>query len=147
MMKNIEKTVVLIEDNYIESKLVSNVIYKLFTNVRLLIYDNSKTALSNILELVSTKRNKIDLIIIDIKMPDISGLDVLRQFRQYKIYCPIIMMSTSDETKDINQSYAYGANGYVIKSVDFEQFKYNIQIMLEYWLDINQPYNEGNNYV
>ncbi|NOT54707.1 MAG: response regulator [Deltaproteobacteria bacterium] len=81
------------------------------------------------------------LILLDIKMPKVDGLEVLRQIKQDEQLkmIPVVMMTSSQEEKDIIESYRLGVNAYVLKPVDFEQFIKAVQSLGLFWLVLNQP--------
>jgi len=79
------------------------------------------------------------LILLDIRLPKIDGLDVLKQLKsdiQFKSI-PIIMLTTSDRDEEIAESYAGGANSYVVKPVEFEDFAKKVKQLRLYWTIIN----------
>jgi CheY-like chemotaxis protein len=81
------------------------------------------------------------VILLDINLPKINGLEVLRQLKTLPVsQCiPVIMLTTSAEDRDIQTAYALGANSYIVKPVDFEKFiEVAAQIDL-YWNVINMP--------
>lgn len=80
------------------------------------------------------------LILLDLKLPKVSGMDVLRAIKsdvQTKDI-PIIVLSSSKEDSDIRRCYDLGANSYVVKPVDFEQFTETVQRIGTYWLETNE---------
>jgi CheY-like chemotaxis protein len=81
------------------------------------------------------------LILLDLKLPKVSGLEVLRKLKScdHTRHIPIIALSSSQEHGDIKASYALGANSYVVKPVDFEQFTRTVKQIGSYWLTMNQP--------
>ncbi len=86
------------------------------------------------------------LILLDLKLPCESGLDVLRLLRQHPTSrrIPVVVMSCSTEQADIAASYALGANSYIRKPVDFVEFAGAVQRIGGYWLELNQvPDGEG----
>ena len=86
------------------------------------------------------------LILLDLKMPNASGLDVLREIRKKKPARPIsvVVMSCSTEQADIASSYELGANSYIRKPVDFMEFAKAVELIGRYWLSLNQsPCAEG----
>jgi CheY-like chemotaxis protein len=86
------------------------------------------------------------LILLDLKLPRVSGLEVLRQLRQNPIGqpIPVVVMSCSTEQADIAASYHLGANSYIRKPVDFVEFAGAVELIGSYWLVLNQlPASEG----
>ena len=80
------------------------------------------------------------IILLDIKMPKMDGLEVLKRIRcepKFKSI-PVIMVTSSREEKDLVESYNLGANSYVVKSVDIAQFKDAIKVLGQYWIVVNQ---------
>ena len=81
------------------------------------------------------------IILLDIKMPKMDGLEVLKHIRcepKFKSI-PVIMVTSSREEKDLVESYNLGANSYVVKSVDIAQFNDAIKVLGQYWIVVNQP--------
>ena len=80
------------------------------------------------------------LILLDIKLPKIDGLEVLRRVRAEKRTqsLPIVLLSSSNERKDVIEGYKGGANSYVRKPIDFAQFIEAIQQLGFYWLALNE---------
>ena len=82
-----------------------------------------------------------ELILLDLKMPKVDGLEVLRQVRaneKLKLI-PVIVLTTSSEQQDIIQSYELGVNAFVVKPVDFEQFVEAVREIGLFWAVLNQP--------
>lgn len=81
------------------------------------------------------------LILLDINLPKISGLEVLRRIRtdDRTRHLPVVVLSTSSEDRDIVESYNLGANSYVRKPVVFNEFVDAVRVLGLYWLLVNQP--------
>ena len=78
----------------------------------------------------------LKVILLDLKLPKISGLEVLRRVRSNPRtkHIPVIMMTSSHEQKDVLESYELGVNSYVVKSVNFEHFATAVVDLGRYWL-------------
>jgi len=81
------------------------------------------------------------VILLDIKMPRMNGIEVLRYIRKDPLLklIPVIMVTSSREEKDLVESYKLGANSYVVKPIDIAQFIEAIKVLGVYWAVINQP--------
>ena len=81
------------------------------------------------------------LILLDLKLPRIDGLEVLRRIRadSRTRRIPVVILSSSGEQTDIAAGYDLGANSYIRKPVDFHQFAETIRQLGLYWLAINEP--------
>jgi len=79
------------------------------------------------------------LILLDIKLPKVDGIEVLRRIKaDPKLKSiPVVMLTTSESEKEIEESYRCGANSYIVKPMDFEQFVRMIKELKLYWLVIN----------
>jgi len=80
------------------------------------------------------------IILLDLKLPKISGLEVLREIKsneKTKII-PVIVMTSSNEEKDIIESYKLGVNSYIVKPVDFDKFVESVKGLGLYWLLLNK---------
>jgi two-component system response regulator len=81
------------------------------------------------------------LVLLDLKLPKLDGVDVLRQIKANAatVSVPVVVLTSSRQDRDIKQCYALGANSYVVKPVAFEQFAEAIQHVGRYWLRFNEP--------
>lgn len=79
-------------------------------------------------------------VLLDMKLPRLSGLDVLRTIRSNPItsLIPVVMLTSSSEQSDMVACYQSGANGFVRKPVDFGEFTEKLNRLQAYWLDVNE---------
>jgi two-component system response regulator len=85
------------------------------------------------------------LILLDIKLPKIDGLEVLRRIRgdNRTRSLPVVVLTTSNEERDIVASYRLGANSFVRKPVSFDEFVRAVKVLGVYWLLVNEPAPAG----
>lgn len=88
------------------------------------------------------------LVLLDLKLPRVDGFEVLRQIRQHPAtrLLPVVVLTSSAQERDLVQTYSIGANSYIVKPVDFEQFMVAAQQIGMYWLMLNRnpPELNGN---
>ena len=81
------------------------------------------------------------VVLLDLKLPKVSGLDVLRAIKSDDHFktIPVVIITSSTEDPDMRAAYALGANGYVIKPVQFDSFMEAMSHLGIYWLLVNHP--------
>lgn len=79
------------------------------------------------------------VVLLDLRLPRLDGLEVLRQLRsdERTRFLPVVVLTSSDEEKDIVESYRIGSNSYIRKPVHFDQFSEAIRQLGLYWLVLN----------
>ena len=81
-----------------------------------------------------------DLVLLDLKLPKVGGLEILQRMRRDERTksVPIVILTSSDEERDIMMSYNLGANSYIRKPVDYAQFIETVKLLGQYWLTANR---------
>lgn len=81
------------------------------------------------------------MVLLDLKLPKIDGLEVLRRLRaDPRTHTqPVVILTTSNEYRDLHTSYALHANSYIRKPVDFNEFTQMLGEVAHYWLSLNEP--------
>ena len=85
------------------------------------------------------KLSQIGLIILDLNLPKVNGMDILKILKKNSRYCsiPVIILSTSSDQDTISEAYRNGANGYVTKPISYDEFVDKIRLLKRYWSDTN----------
>jgi len=80
------------------------------------------------------------VILLDLKLPKVDGLEVLRRLRadERTRLLPVVILTSSGEQQDMLDGYGYGANSYVRKPINFEQFVLAVEQLKLYWLRLNE---------
>ena len=82
----------------------------------------------------------LKLILLDLKLPKVDGLEVLHRIKSDKATrrVPVVIMTTSNEARDICDAYDLGANGYLVKPMNFDQLLSALSTVVTFWLDLNR---------
>lgn len=130
-MKNVKLKVLLIEDDTIEVMKLKRAIVKLELEHELIEAKNGEEAL-NIL-----KKDQIipDVIFLDLNMPKINGLEFLKILKEDEVlrYIPTVILTTSNNRRDVLSCYSIGVAGYIIKPLKYEDYVNKIKVTLDYW--------------
>lgn len=139
---NIE--IILVEDSLEDANLIMRSLKKHNLGNSIIHLKDGAEALNFIFaegEYTSRKiEDKPKLILLDLKMPKVDGLEVLRALKAdpRTKTIPIVIMTSSHEDRDLIESYELGVNSYVVKPVSFENFAQAVAELGMYWLMVNQ---------
>ncbi len=88
----------------------------------------------------NTGNQKPRMILLDLNLPKIGGLEILRRIKSSETTCmiPVVVLTSSAEERDIIDSYKLGVNSYIVKPVNFESFSKAIEELKLYWMVLNQ---------
>jgi len=137
--------ILLVEDNPNDEELTLHAFRKYHLTNRMQVVRDGEEALDFIFARGAFSNRNIQngpkVVLLDIKLPKVDGLEVLRQIKEdertRKI--PVVLLTSSREERDILAGYTNGANSYIVKPVDFEQFTESVRTLGMYWLLLNKP--------
>jgi len=129
--------ILLVEDNPDDVELARRAFRKINVTEEIAVASDGAAALAYMMDAESMP----SLVLLDLQLPKVHGLDVLRRLRAEKRTrrVPIVMLTSSREERDIQTSYDLGANSFIHKPVDFSQFLDTAKTLIHYWLRTNEP--------
>ena len=142
---NEKKTILLVEDNQDDEALVLRVLRKNNLANEIVIAHDGVEALDYLFGTGAYAGRDLShtpqVVLLDLKLPKIDGLEVLRRVRQNPRtrLQPMVILSSSKEEDDRIKGYALGVNSYIRKPVDFDQFTEAVRQLGLYWLLLNEP--------
>jgi two-component system response regulator len=142
------KTILLVEDNPDDVLLTKRAFEKSHVLNSVVVAEDGEQALEFLFGLGENKDNPLipELILLDLKMPKVGGLEVLERLQQDPVLSliPVVVLTTSTEEEDLVKSYKYGANSFIRKPVDFNQFVAAVKQLELYWMVLNKGPHNGN---
>jgi len=135
--------ILLVEDNDDDVELTRRAFRKINLDNELVVARDGQEALDYVYctgTHASREPTMPEVILLDLKLPKIDGLDVLRRLRQdpRSKLVPVVVLTSSTQDRDIVESYELGANSYVQKPVDFGEFLEATRQLGMYWLVLNR---------
>lgn len=138
------KTILLVEDNPDDIDLLLHALKKNNIKNEVEIVNDGAEAL----DFLFGRRNYADrdlnhmptIILLDLNLPKIDGLEVLRKLRKNDLtkFLPVVILTSSKDEHDLSMGYHLGANSYIQKPVDFNQFSEAVSTLGRYWLSLNE---------
>jgi two-component system response regulator len=139
-----EKAILLVEDNPNDVKLTLHALKKNNIANQVIVAEDGVEALEYLFgEGAYADRDVTQLpslVLLDLKLPRLDGLDVLKRLRadERTKLLPIVILTSSREEQDLIAGYSLGANSYVRKPIDFDQFTEAVRQLGLYWLVLNE---------
>ena len=129
--------IVLVEDNPDDQTLTLRALKKQNIASEIVVLNDGVEALEYLLDL---EKPLPHLLLLDLKLPKLDGLELLRRLRSEPRtqLLPVVVLTSSDEDRDVIEGYRLGANSYIRKPVDFNQFSEAVRQLGLYWLVLNQ---------
>ena len=137
------KTILLVEDNSDDVELTLEVFEELNLGNKIIVVRDGAKALDYLFGegvYADTRPVLPQVMLLDLKLPKVDGLEVLRRVRasERTRRLPVVILTSSKEETDLTRSYDLGANSYIRKPVDFEQFTLAVRQLGMYWLLLNE---------
>ena len=139
-----QKKILFIEDNVNDIELTLTALQEYGLANEVIVVNNGEEALDylrNQGRFASRPRGLPVVVLLDVKLPKLNGLEVLKKIKsdpELKVI-PVVMLSSSRETTDVDTSYSLGASAYVVKPMDFLEFVATIKQLGLFWVIINEP--------
>lgn len=135
-----EVEILLVEDNIQDAELTIHALKKHNLSNRLVWVKDGIEALNLVLGKENNDIPHPKVILLDLKLPKMDGIEVLRQLKsdERTKYIPVVILTSSSEQPDIAECYKLGVNSYIVKPVKFEKFFEAVANMGMYWLLLNQ---------
>ena len=130
--------IVLVEDNPDDQTLTLRALKKQNIVNEIIVLNDGVEALEFLLD---PEKPLPHLLLLDLKLPKLDGLQLLRRLRSEPRtqLLPVVVLTSSDEDRDVIEGYRLGANSYIRKPVDFEEFSEAVRQLGIYWLGLNEP--------
>ena len=143
------KSILLVEDDFQDVQLMLAALEQHHLAERVFVVHDGAEALDYLYyrgQFEHRTRSCPVLVLLDLKMPKLSGLEVLKIIKADELLkgIPVVVLSSSRETTDLNECYRHGVNGYVVKAVDYQGFMTSVRQIGAFWGKLNEP-PPGNN--
>ena len=136
------KDILLVEDNEDDAELAIHALTKYYAANNIHHVKDGVEALDYLF--TGAHSAEIRFILLDVKLPRLNGIEVLERLRsdERTRFVPIVMFSSSQEKSDVLRSYELGANSYVVKPVDFDEYRKTVADVGLYWAVRNNAAKE-----
>ena len=137
--------ILLVEDNPADAELTLRALAKHNLANKIIHVGDGEEALDFIFARGAFSHRRIEngpkVVILDLKLPKVDGLEVLKAMKAdpRTSVIPVVVLTSSNEERDIVESYRLGVNSYIVKPVDFDKFIAAVKNLGMYWLLLNRP--------
>lgn len=144
MDRNNELEILLIEDNDFDAELTLRALTQHRLSNKIMRLADGQEALDYLFQADEPAMDQVrvnpKLILLDLKLPRVSGLEVLGEIKSHPRTksIPVVVLTSSTEDEDIHQCYQLGVNSFISKPVEFEQFIETVKNLGMYWLLLNK---------
>jgi two-component system, response regulator len=140
MNNNLPLEILLIEDNDQDAELTMRAIREYNMGNKIIRLSDGQEAMDYFFSDNSKENEKPRLILLDIQLPGINGLQVLKSLKNHDSTrsIPVVILTSSNEEKDIQTCYQLGVNSYISKPVEFDSFLNTMKTLGMYWLLMNR---------
>ncbi len=141
----IVRPILLVEDNPVDVDLMRRAFARRKVVAPIMVARDGEEALAYMPQWESGEVQLPVVILLDLKLPRVNGLEVLRQLKAHPDFraIPVVVLTTSEEGRDIQQAYQAGANSYIVKPIDFDAFLDMTQQLEWYWCGLNTAPDEA----
>jgi DNA-binding response OmpR family regulator len=135
--------IIIVEDNYNDLEMITDALNELKINKKVCILRDGVEATRYFFNSAGNLNLNISalpkLILLDLKLPKINGLEVLEALKMNKETksLPVVIFTSSNEARDRISSYNLGANSYLVKPLDADEYFANIRDIINYWIGMN----------
>jgi CheY-like chemotaxis protein len=138
------KNILLVEDDPQDVELTLAAMVEHHLANKIMVVENGEEALDYLYRRgkykMRTNGNPV-VVLLDLKMPKVGGLEVLKTIKadEQLRTIPVVVLTSSRETSDLTECYKHGANSYVVKPVDFDEFVEAVKQLGVFWTAVNEP--------
>ena len=137
------RTILLVEDSLADAEMTIDALHEAHIANRIVHVEDGVEAIDYLLkrgEYAGRQEGNPAVVLLDIKMPRMDGIEVLREIRASELtrHIPVVILSSSREERDLAASWDLGVNAYVVKPVDAKQFFDAVQTLGQFWAVINE---------
>lgn len=140
------QSILLVEDDDAEAMLMGVALRKNGVAAEIIRAHDGAEALDILFTPDPGRRTQLTVVFLDLNLPKVSGLEVLKRIRnQESVHMlPVVVLSSSARDSDVRNAYLSGANSYVEKPVNFDEFLSAVKQLTSYWLGLNQAVPDSN---